>query len=95
MRRVVNRQVEITTGAGLAIIRLAAFAVLFSRQSADAQWQLVYLPLSAADFPLSLSYRYLPFPLPEAVLGPLWWFCIGFGISFIVREKTRFHRQSG
>jgi hypothetical protein len=80
---------ELTIGIALAIIRLVAFAVIASHQTADAQWQLIYLPLWAADLPLSLTYHFLPFPLPEAIIGPLWWLCIGFAISFILGERRR------
>jgi hypothetical protein len=89
-----NRRREVTIGAVFAIIRFVAFAMFFSRQSVDAQWQLIYLPLWAADFPLSLLYRFLPFPLPEAILGPLWWFCIGFVTSPIIKAGRRRFNKS-
>jgi len=43
--------------------------------SADAQWQFGYMPLWAADFPISAAYLYskVPSPFAEAVIGPLWW----------------------
>jgi hypothetical protein len=84
-----SRKRILTIGAALALIRLVAFAVLASRQTFDAQWQLNYLPLWVADFPLSLVYHFLPFPLPEAIIGPLWWLCVGLAISFTVQEARR------
>ncbi len=62
----------------LAAVRLFAFYVIYADQSHDAQWQLSYLPLWVADFPVSVGYIVcrLPIPLAEAVIGPLWWFFV-------------------
>lgn len=71
-----NRNVFIVA-LGLAVLRFAAFLFIFLNNRSDvAQWQLAYLPLRAADLPVSLAYRWIPVPWAEAVIGPTWWFCL-------------------
>jgi hypothetical protein len=60
----------------LASIRLLLFLAVFSLQSEDAHWQLVYVPFLVIDFPLSLIYSWFPVPWAEAILGPIWWFIL-------------------
>jgi|SRR3954465_6482418 hypothetical protein len=69
--------------------QIAAFFFIFVNQSHDAQWQLDYFPLWVADLPISLTYfaLKLPFPLAEAIIGPLWWFCLPVIIGRLFRPR--------
>lgn len=64
--------------AGLAVARWFAYYFIQANLSHDAQWQLTYIPLWIADLPISVVYFVLrlPIPLPEAVIGPIWWFFV-------------------
>ena len=73
----------------LGVARFVAFIILFAGQSTDAQWQLVYLPLWVADFPVSRLYRFLPIPLPEALIGPVWWFCFPLLVWRVAKAGRR------
>lgn len=61
--------------AALAGARFMAFLLIAAGSNFGAQWQLGYVPLWIADFPISVIYflANLPIPLAEAVVGPLWW----------------------
>jgi len=41
-----------------------------------AQWQLGYIPIYLVDMPVTLLYWKLPWPIGEAIIGPLWWCCL-------------------
>ena len=60
--------------AGFAALRFVAVMIVVANQSHDAQWQLSYIPFWIADFPVSLTYHFLPAPWPEVIVGPVWWF---------------------
>lgn len=64
--------------AALAVGRFLVFLVVYMNQPTDALWQFAYAPLWIADFPLSVLYIALraPIPIAEAVVGPIWWFCM-------------------
>jgi len=73
---------------GLAVIRLAAFFFIFLNNRTDvAQWQLAYVPLWIADLPVSLTYRWLPVPWAEAIIGPIWWFCLPVIVARLFRRR--------
>jgi hypothetical protein len=59
-----------------ATARFAIFAAIYFNQSHDAQWQLSYLPLWIVDLPISFLYHWVPYPLAEGLIGPIWWFLI-------------------
>ena len=63
----------------LAGLRFLAFWEINSSVRRDvAQWQLSYIPLMLADLPISVGYLFcrVPFPIGEAVIGPMWWFAL-------------------
>ena len=59
---------------GLGIMRLACYLFFFQPLTTDAQWQLDLIPLNIADFPITMLYWWLPAPIGEAFIGPVWWF---------------------
>jgi hypothetical protein len=59
---------------GFGAARLIAVVLISYPESFDAQWQLSYAPLWIADFPITLLYWWLPIPVGEALIGPVWWF---------------------
>jgi hypothetical protein len=72
----------------LAALRVAAFFFIFLHARTDqAQWQLEYVPLWFADLPVSLTYRFLPVPWAEAIIGPIWWSCLPVIISGLFRRR--------
>ena len=78
------------TCAALCAVRVILFlGVWLHTSESEAQWQLAYLPFLGLDFPVSLLYQKLPVPLPEAIVGPLWWFAMPFGIWWIIWGRRR------
>jgi hypothetical protein len=76
----------------LSALRVALFlAIWIHNNTSEAQWQLAYLPLLAIDFPISLVYTALPIPVPEGLIGPVWWFLMPLGIWWLIwgRRKAR------
>jgi hypothetical protein len=81
---------------GLCILRLALFMLIWLyNNTADAQWQLAYLPFLAIDFPVSLFYTKLPVPIPEGLIGPMWWFLMPLSVWWLIwgRRKPRPQRS--
>lgn len=71
-----------------AALRVAAFFFIFLNNRSDvAQWQLAYVPLWIADLPISLTYRWLPVPWAEAIIGPVWWFCLPVTLARLFRRR--------
>lgn len=60
-------------GIGLGITRLVCY-FLFQPHSRDALWQVELFPLWIADLPITLLYWWLPIPIGEAFIGPVWWY---------------------
>jgi hypothetical protein len=90
--RTMTRRLILFVGIAFATLRFAAFLVVWLLASTDAQWQLAYLPFWVTDFPMSLVYRFFPVPLPEALFGPVWWFCVPVALLLIfsaVRPHTK------
>jgi hypothetical protein len=56
---------------GLCITRFAFYLAFYTT---DAQWQLNLIPLWIADLPITVIYWWLPVPIGEAFIGPVWWF---------------------
>jgi hypothetical protein len=73
----------------LSGLRVAAFWIIYANQSHDAQWQLSYIPLWIADFPISLSYGFLPIPDTEAIIGPIWWFLLPLLVWWLFRGRRQ------
>jgi hypothetical protein len=59
---------------GLGAARLLAVMLVSYPNSTEAQWQLSYTPLWIADFPITFLYWWLPIPVGEAFIGPVWWY---------------------
>jgi hypothetical protein len=56
------------------ILALGRLLLALALKSADAQWQLNYIPIWLIDLPWSGIYFWLlPFPIGEFILGPIWW----------------------
>ena len=79
----------------LSGLRVAAFWIIYANQSHDAQWQLSYFPLWIADFPISLSYGFLPIPHAEAIIGPAWWLVLPLLVWWIVRGRRNSTKWNG
>lgn len=60
---------------GLGTARLI-FYFAINPTSRDALWQFSFVPLWIIDFPVSVLYCVLPIPIGEAIIGPLWWYCL-------------------
>lgn len=61
-------------GVLLGVGRFLCYLFLGATPGSDAQWQLSYLYLWIADLPVSVLYWFIPAPIGEAAIGPVWWF---------------------
>jgi hypothetical protein len=69
----------------LFVARIALFlAIWLGNDTSWAQWQLAYLPFLAIDFPISLIYTKFPVPIPEGLMGPIWWFLMPLGMWWLI-----------
>lgn len=72
----------------LSTARIVTFLFVYFSDggTASAQWQLAFLPFLAIDFPASALYelRFMPIPLTEAIVGPIWWFLMPLGVWWLV-----------
>jgi hypothetical protein len=74
----------------LCALRCALFLfVWLQNDTSQAQWQLAYLLFLPVDFPVSVLYRHLPVPVPEGLVGPIWWFLMPLGIWWLVWGRHR------
>jgi len=82
----------------LAGVRFVAFWAIDANVSRDvAQWQLSYIPLLLADLPISAGYMLcrVPFPIGEAIVGPIWWFTLPIVIWGVRRVWHTRQRNNG
>ena len=89
---VIPRRVLITCVSLGATRALLFLGVWVHNSELDAQWQLAYLPFLAIDFPISYFYQAFPVPIPEAVVGPIWWCAMPFGIWWVIWGRRRSYR---
>jgi hypothetical protein len=87
-----SRSLVLMVCGGFFVLRVALFTIIWLHtDTSDAQWQLAYVPFLAIDFPVSLVYTKLPVPIPEGLIGPIWWFLMPLGIWWLIwgRRKAR------
>jgi len=74
---------------GLGVMRLACYLFFFHPLTTDAQWQLDLIPLNIADFPITMLYWWLPAPIGEAFIGPVWWYFLPKLIWWVFYQMGR------
>ena len=87
----IPRRVWIVCGT-LSAVRIALFLVIYlSGNTYSAQWQLAYVPFLFIDLPASIIYLTAgwPVPVPEAIVGPLWWFFMPLGVWWLVWGRRK------
>ncbi|CAB1369746.1 hypothetical protein [Denitratisoma oestradiolicum] len=88
-----------TVGRLLCAIRVSLFLFIeFSSPAmGGAQWQLGYMYIWIVDLPVTVLYWWLPTPIGEAIIGPMWWYLIPrllWWVCHKVKEKIKSNKGS-